>query len=323
MKTSHIIIALSLSLSSCFLSSCIDRKQKIDNTIMSVKELPLQSTVVVNEPLWGIEGLVGEKDGNIVCQSSNDSAMFYVLDAKSYSLRKTLGVKGNARNEWIAPHFMFGDDGHVSYVVDNGTTKIHTLKDFRETSQPKPFLKDRDLMNVGQLYHGVVFYVNETPSRIILRLNEFDSNTPIDSVCFEDKTKKGEAYLDEFVYGVNENMLVLAHTLKDKFSVFKLTSDNKLIDVSEVYGKGKTDENEKFYYSSVVFYNHKIYLLSQRYVNIKQETGNSHVEVYDSLGHALENYKLNFMASQMVLNSTTKSLLFLATDGTIRSISIP
>ena len=320
MKTYYfIILLLALSL---FTTSCEKTKQEVVNDIAQVKEEPTKSAIVMDSVQWGIEELVGEKYGNIVCRSSADSPVFYILNSKNYALKEKFGAIGKASNEWIAPHFLFGNNAHANYIVDNGTKRIYTLEDFKESSKPRQFIKRNMAMNNLLLHQDKMFYINNLPNKTILYINEFRSNTPIDSIFFEDKTHKGLSYLDEFRYGVDDDVVVIGHALKDIFSIYRLTSNNKLTAICDVIGKGKVDENKYFYYSSVVIRNHKIYLLSQRHVDVAEERGASYIEVYDFAGKALKNYKLSFIASQMIKNSYNNNLLLLAADGTIQSVNV-
>lgn len=45
------------------------------------------------DSLLGIDELVGVKDGNLICKSSNSGFFFYVLNSNNYSIKAKFGVK--------------------------------------------------------------------------------------------------------------------------------------------------------------------------------------------------------------------------------------
>ena len=299
------------------LASCTKEKAaEIANTITSLKTEKCAEQKIELDPQWGIESLAGVKDSDLICKSTSEDHIFYVLSGDRYTLKKTFGVKGNAANEWIAPHLLFAKQKGLCYVLDNGSRKIHTLKDYQMTSKAESPIKG--IANLPKLYGDFICYTDETPNKLILRLNNFKTNEPIDSIAFEDNKKKGLAYLEGFVYDMDENVVVIAHCIQDRFEICNLSSKQKLIPSVIVKGSGETDENEYTYYSSAVVYQGKIYLLSQRHVSLSKMNGYSSVEVYDFKGKAIKNIALNFIASQMVYNPLDSSMLLLsATDGSL------
>ena len=109
---------------------------------------------------------------------------------------------------------------------------------------------------------------------------------PIDSVVIEDPQKEGKAFLNNFAYDLNNDNAVLAYQYKDKFEVYKILSNNKLDLICSVQGNELVNENEIMYFSDATIVGNRIYLLSQRHVDLAQEKGYSSVEVYDLAGKA-------------------------------------
>lgn len=144
---------------------------------------------------------------------------------------------------------------------------------------------------------------------------------PIDSVVIEDPQKEGKAFLNNFAYDLNNDNAVLAYQYKDKFEVYKILSNNKLDLICSVQGNELVNENEIMYFSDATIVGNRIYLLSQRHVDLAQEKGYSSVEVYDLAGKALKNYKLNFIASQMRIDKSNETIYLLsATDGMLEKL---
>lgn len=147
---------------------------------------------------------------------------------------------------------------------------------------------------------------------------------PIDSVVIEDPQKEGKAFLNNFAYDLNNDNAVLAYQYKDKFEVYKILSNNNLDLICSVQGNELVNENEIMYFSDATIVGNKIYLLSQRHVDLAKEKGYSSVEVYDLTGKALKNYKLNFIASQMRIDKSNETIYLLsATDGMLEKIRVP
>lgn len=116
----------------------------------------------------------------------------------------------------------------------------------------------------------------------------------------------------------------MAYQYKDKFEVYKILSNNKLDLICSVQGNELVNENEIMYFSDATIVGNRIYLLSQRHVDLAQEKGYSSVEVYDLAGKALKNYKLNFIASQMRIDKSNETIYLLsATDGMLEKIRVP
>lgn len=274
------------------------------------------------DSLLGIEELVGVKDGNLICKSSNSGFFFYVLNSNNYSIKAKFGVKGNAGNEWIAPHLLLSNEKNICYVLDNGTRNIYKLYNFQ--------IKEHSRFNINGIANNPKVFANyfcfsdEHPNKIVFRLNSFKDNMPIDSVVIEDSQKEGKAFLNNFAYDLNNDNAVLAYQYKDKFEVYKILSNNKLDLICSVQGNELVNENEIMYFSDATIVGNRIYLLSQRHVDLAQEKGYSSVEVYDLAGKALKNYKLNFIASQMRIDKSNETIYLLsATDGMLEKIRVP
>ena len=304
-----------------FTSCTREKAAEIDNTITTLKAEKCAEQKIELDSQWGIESLVGVKDGDLICQSTNENHIFYILSGDQYILKNTFGVKGNATNEWIAPHLLLAKQKGLCYVLDNGSRKVHTLKDYTIVTKVESPIKG--IANQPKLYGDFICYTDDTPNKLVLRLNRFKANEPIDSVVFEDAEKKGLAYLEEFVYDMDENIVVIAHSIQDRFEIYNLSSKQKFIPSVIVKGQGKTDENEFAYYSSAAIYQGKIYLLSQRHVSLSKMNGYSSIEVYDFKGKVIKNIALNFIASQMVYNPLDSSMLLLsATDGSLVKVKL-
>lgn len=316
------IVYMFCLLGSVLCAACSDNKPKsAPNEIGKLKEETKTSSKVMLNPQWGIDGLVGVKDGSLVCKSSHAEFFYYVLDGKDFSLEKSFGVKGNGRNEWVAPCLLLSLEKGISYVLDNGTRKMTTLKNYAVSLVSDS--KVDGIANLPQVHGRYLCYSDEKPNRIAFRLNDFTTNEALDSVVFEDSQRQGNSYLDAFVYAIHGETVVLAQNLKDCFEVYQLSSDSRLRHICEVRGVGQTDEDRFVYYSSVALDDSHIYMLSQRHVDVGNQSGYSSIEVYDMDGKALRNIHLDFIASQMVLNPATHSLLLLsALDGNLYVVSV-
>jgi len=296
-----------------------NRERVSKNDISSLKSEALPTQKIEVDSLLGIDELVGVKDGNLICKGSNSANFFYVLDPLRHSVKTKFGVKGNARNEWIAPHLLLSDQKNICYVLDNGTKRIYKLNNYSIESDSK--FPIAGVANNPKLYADYFCYSDEHPNEIVFRLNNFKDNTPVDSVVKEDAKKEGKAFLNSFSYDLYERNVVLAYQYLDQFEIYQITSKNKLELVCTVQGEGKVDENKNMYFSDVAIAGDKIYLLSQRNVNIAKEDGYSSIEVYDLEGKALRNYKLNFIAAQMRLDAASKTLYLLsAMDGAVEKV---
>lgn len=315
-KTNIFIIACSL-----LIASCGSKPKSVSNEISKIGVEKKTAAKVELNPQWIIEELVGIKDGSLFCKGRLGKHSFYVLDGKNFSLKKSFGVRGNGKDEWGYPYLLLSQEKAINYVLDNGKGKMTVLKDF-SISQVKDFPVE-DIISLPKVYGKYLCYVDEKPDKIAFCLNELKTNKALDIVEFEDKQHKGNSYLEAFVYDLNSEYVVLAQNLRDCFEVYSLTSDSHLQHICEVKGNGQTDESKYFYYSSVAIDGDRIYLLSQRHVDVGSQSGYSSIEVYDLEGKALRNIRLDFIASQMVLNVKEHTLLLLsALDGSLNIVDL-
>lgn len=305
-----------------FLTSCECNKPKsISNDINKIRIENKTADKFVLKSQWNIKSMVGIKDGSLICKSNNNENIYYVLNSQKFSLGKTFGVRGNGKDEWNFPNLLLSQEKGVSYVIDNGKRKITVLRDYSISEIIDSPIKG--IVNNPKMYGKYLCYSDENPDKIVFRLNDFKTCEPLDSVEFEDDTHKGCSYLHSFVYDNNDKTVVLAHTLKDSFEIYSISPDSHLQQICEVKGDGLADEKKNAYYYSAVIDENKIYLLSQRHVDIKSQSGYSSIEVYGLDGKALRNIRLDFIASQMRMNPENHTLLLLSeTDGSINVMKL-
>lgn len=304
------------------LASCGEQKPEIlENTITSVKEEQAKTDSIGIDPMWGIQELAGIKDGGIVLKGNGGTNLYYVLSEKTHALQKAFGKSGSAGNEWIAPVLALSDEPGKMYVIDNGKHKLYTLSHFsvtKDTESPVKGLANSPQVNAGYLYH-----TDLTPNKISLIVRSLSTGEVADSISFIDPKNKGMAMMDDFVYGVGNGTLVIAHAIKDRFEIYSMSSAGKSSLLYTVQGQGKTDDKEYAYYSSVAFSGEYIYLLSQRHVSLSKMSGYSSIEVYTAEGKAVRNIKLDMIAGQMAVSADGKTAWLLsATDGSLRRLQL-
>lgn len=307
---------------SLFFTSCNDGSPRsVSNEINKINCENKTSVKVDLNPQWGIDELTGIKDGSLVCKSSQGEYFYYVFNIKDFSLEKSFGVRGNGKDEWGAPCLLLSQERGISYVLDNAKDKMTILKDYSISEvTASPF---NGVANQPKLFGKYLCFADEKPNKIVFRLNEFKTNKNLAFVEFEDKQNKGNSYLDAFVYDINDEFVVLAQNLKDCFEVYRLSPDSRLRQVCEVKGDGLTDEDKYIYYSSVVINGDNVYLLSQRHVDISNQSGYSSIEVYGLDGKALRNIRLDFIASHMVMNAADHTLYLLsALEGSLHVVKL-
>ena len=298
-----------------YFTACTENKNKdIKNNIQEIKEENITASSHALAPEWGISDIVGIKDGNLICKARNAENFFYILDPTSFILKGSFGVKGNAANEWIMPHLLLPEEKGECYVIDNGTRKMHILKDYKITS--KKDAPVNGLVNDAKMFAGFVCYQDISPDRIILRINDISKGVTNDSIVFEDPTHQGMSDKDDFAYDVRNGHLVLGKRKKDDIQIFNISDNGKLDLQHEISGNTKDEKN---YYTAVAIGNDIVYLLSQR----NRDKKYSNIEVYNFDGKAIKNIKLGFEASKMAYNPDGNTLILLDRNGgTLKTIKL-
>lgn len=301
----------------CIFSACSEKKvQDVDNNIASIKEEKATTSQHKINPEWGIEKIIGIKGDQLICQASNAENFYYVLNDKDFSLSESFGVKGNAGNEWIMPHILLSDEPNKCYVIDNGTKKIHTLIDYKITQHKDSPVNG--LVNGEKLYKNWLCYEDMSPDKIVLRIIDINNGNQSDSLAFEDPTKQGMSYKEDFAYDVRQGKLVLGQIHKDNIKIFNISDEGKLELACTI--KGNTKDNTT-YYTSVTIGKDRFYILSQK--QNKEGKGVTCLEIYKFDGEPVKNINLGFSAKSMALNTKDNSVILLDNNnGTLKVLKL-
>lgn len=297
----------------CMFSACTEKKiQDINNNIANIKEEKATTSQHNINPEWGIEDIVGIKDDQLICQASNAGNFYYVLNDKDFSLSKSFGVRGNAGNEWIMPHLLLSDEPNKSYVIDNGTKKIYTLVGYKIAQHKDSPVNG--LVNGEKLYKNWLCYEDISPDKIVLRIIDINNGSQSDSLVFDDPTKQGMSYKEDFAYDVRQGKLVLGQICKDNIKIFNISDEGKLEPSCTI--KGNTKDNTT-YYTSVAIGEDCFYVLSQRHK--KDGKGVTSLEIYNFDGEPIKNINLGFPAKSMALNTKSNTIILLdRNNGTLK-----
>lgn len=299
----------------CLFSACKDEKCKdVNNNITDIKEETIKVTKYDINPEWGIEEVVGINGDQLVCQSNNADKFYYVLSTKDFTLQESFGVKGNAANEWIMPHLLLTGEKGKCYVIDNGTRKIHTLVNYKITTQNDSPVNG--LINGEKMYKHLLCYEDMSPNEIILRTIDINTGAKIDSLVFADPAKQGMSYKEDFAYCIKDGKLVLGQIHKNNIKILDISDDGKLKPRCNIQG---STEDKAVYYTGVAIGKGTIYMLSQRH----RKEGYSSIEEYDFDGKAVRNIKLDFKASKIMFDENNNMLILSGSkDGALRTIKL-
>lgn len=247
-------------------------------------------------------------DSLLVCQSTHTPAAFYRFRLTDFSCKDSFGLKGQGPEEFLYPR-LAQKSSQEYLVMDNGKNRFCCL-DKKDGSMGESWASPLNhLVNALQTYrYPLISYADYRPDVLTWLLQDAKTGQVADSLVFRDKEEKGQAGRYELNWRFRGDRLVMAFFYLDQFFVTRVLPDNRL-------ERGKllqapSSDREKIYYTDLACADSCIYLLSQRSVDVQEQTGVSDVEVYDYEGRPLALYRLDIVAEKMLYDAARRRLLF-------------
>lgn len=301
MKSIHIYgIAVALGLYACQNHSKVNIINKNLNPI--VKDVLLQKVQL--DAVLGIESL-SLCDSMIICKSANTDRFFYSMDRKTFAVVDSMGIKGGAADEFVAPHIVFGANDLM--IVDNGKRDIVWRKD--GVMIRKVPLKIQSTLSDPKFYSdSLICFIENYPNELNWELYNYETGKIVDKVTFKDEEQKGNAFIYDFTYCIGPNYLVIAQLKFNKIFIYEMK--NKQMELRNIV-KGSESEG-RFYYSNITCSSDRIYALYQGNVDLKNQTGESVIEVYSLDGELLEVLRMNIVADRFLLDQENNWIVLLS-----------
>lgn len=253
-------------------------------------------------------------DGTLYLTANGSPYATYSVDASTMQCIDSLFRIGEGPGEYLRAQFTRMGDGRF-FITDNN--RMRWLLASRDTIFESGNLT-RDVVNdLKEVDFPVMGYVDLKPDGMWLRLRDFRSGENLDSLYVPNYTAREESLNDSFVWDIDSTTgdFVLAFIDHNRLITGKISSAG----INDVRAFEGTSAEGKMYYTDARIVNGKIYVLSQKDVDIESVSGNSAVEIYSLNGNPLKRINLPSIAQFMcvgtdgthiILSSATSDILY-------------
>ena len=247
-------------------------------------------------------------DSQIVCRSSGTDDFFYTIDNHTLIIKDSFATKGGGPEEYIMPHIIPNTSN--SYLIADVSKKEIQL--WEDGNIKKRMSTPVMTMNDPQIWkYPLMGYTENFPNALIWKMVNIENGVVCDSLLFDDPQKEGKAIINDFAYRFHNNKFVLLHYQLDKLMIADINLENRLENKILFEGDTPTSE-ESILYSDLACTDNFIYLLSQKKVNIEEQSGLSTIEVYNYEGRPVCIIELDMIASSFLIDIRNNRMLFLS-----------
>lgn len=289
-----------------------DFKQTID---LVCEQMEVPAIISIRE--WQIQ------DSLLLCQSDNTDYFYYRFRLSDLALVDSFITKGQGPGEFNFPT-MARSENDEWLALNYGKNEFVKIKG-KEMMKNIPYKRNDNISDMKLYHYPLVGHETHFPHEVTWKLYDVESDVVKDSIRYVDESNKGQAtqiYSYKWDFGA-DNQVVLAFRNKDEYSVAKLNADT--IANIKIY-RGTESTVSGAYYGEVQCSDKYIFLLS--YKNDAGTMANDNytpeIEVYDYEGNAICRMKLDYAASNMLLDKKNSRLLFTSySDDDIHIAPIP
>lgn len=247
-------------------------------------------------------------DSQIVCRSSGTDNSFYTIDNRTFTIKDSFATKGEGPEEYIMPNII-PNTSNSYLIADVSKKEIQLWEDGnikKRMSTPVMTMNDPQIWKYPFMGCTEIF-----PNALIWKMVNIEKGVVCDSLLFDDPQKEGKAIINDFAYRFHNNKFVLLHYQLDKLMIADINLENRLENKIVFEGDTPTSD-ESILYSDLACTDNFIYLLSQKKVNIEEQSGLSTIEVYNYEGRPVCLIELDMIASSFLIDIRNNRMLFLS-----------
>ena len=289
-----------------------DFKQTID---LVCEQMEVPAIISIRE--WQIQ------DSLLLCQSDDTDYFYYRFRLSDFALVDSFITKGQGPGEFIFPT-MARSENDEWLALNRGKREFVKMKG-KEMIKEIPYKRYENITDMKTYRYPLVGYMNFFPREVTWKLFDVETNTVKDSILYMDETNKGQALQQhdfKWDFGA-DNRVVLAFRNRDEYTVAKLQADT-IANIKIYHGTESTASGA--YYTDVQCSDKYIFLLSGKHdaSTMESDEHSSEIEVFDYEGNAVCLLKLDYAASNMLLDKKNSRFLFTSySDDDIHFAPIP
>ncbi|MCC8072189.1 MAG: TolB-like 6-bladed beta-propeller domain-containing protein [Bacteroidales bacterium] len=308
-------------------SACSSPTQEGYKLIAKSDEFPKCIDIISTEIVPQVDiiplGMVLDGD-TVVVRSNHCGRMYYRFRLEDWTVIDSFGIKGQGPAEMINPflmvkshdNYLFLDTGRKNLLEWIGDSIIETTIPLIPT-QFEPWLRHFPFYATSVNVGGETRHV---------QINSVDLATPMDTLPVAAPLFAGSTQI--LFNGALDNLIGIAMSNRNEYLIGEIKQGG----IEWTVYRGENDSSTpKLYYSAITIGDDKLFLLSQRKVDMKSRTvkgelpkGFSEIEVYTLAGNPIMCIELDFLATELLLDKKRDMLYtYSLNDDTVHSFQVP